>query len=72
MTSTERVRDFFKVVNLQVYLEVSRYELVYINKFHLYMKSSAVYKWRLKIYQVILTIEVELWILNFVVAPSRK
>ena len=72
MTSTERIRDFFEAANLQVYLEVSGYELVYVDEFHVSMKSSAVYNWSCKGCPAILTIEPEPWIMSFVVALSRK
>ena len=72
MTSTERIRDFFEAANLQVYLEISGYELVYVDEFHVSMKSSAVYNWSCKGCPAILTIEPEPWIMSFVVALSRK
>ena len=72
MTNTERIRNFFEVANLQVYLEDSEYELAYVDEFHVRMKSSAVYNWSFKGYPTILTIEPEPWIMSFVIVLSRK
>ena len=72
MAYAERVRDFFEAAHLQTFLEEAGYELVYVDEFHVSMKSSAVYNWSFKGCPSILSIEPDPWIMSFVVALSRK
>ena len=48
MISKDRIRDFTEAAYLQVYLEKDVYRLVYLDEFHLSMKSRAIYNWILK------------------------
>ena len=72
MAYAERVRDYFEAAHLQTFLEEAGYELVYVDEFHVSMKSSAVYNWSFKGCPSILSIEPDPWIMSFVVALSRK
>ena len=48
MMSKDSIRDFIEAAYLQVYLEKEGYRLVYLDEFHLSMKSRAIYNWSLK------------------------
>ena len=72
MSNQERVRDFFDAAYLQPFLENRAYELIYVDEFHVSMKSSTLYNWSLKGYLAIISVDPDTWIMSFVVALSRK
>ena len=72
MWNQERVRDFFDAVYLQPYLENREYELIYVDEFHVSMKSSTLYNWSLKGYSAIISVDPDPWVMSFAVALSRK
>ena len=72
MAYVERVKDFFEAAYLQTFFKEAGYESVYVDEFHVSMKSSAVYNWNFKECPSILSIEPDPWIMSFVVALSRK
>ena len=57
MLNQKRVRDFFDAAYLQSYLENREYELIYVDEFHVSMKSSTLYNWSLKGYSVIISVD---------------
>ena len=48
MTSKERIRDFIEAAYLQIYLEEKGHIVIYLDEFHVSMKSRSVYNWSLK------------------------
>ena len=57
MSNQERVSDFFDAAYLQPYLENRGYELIYVDEFHVSMKSSTLYNWSLKGYSAVISVD---------------
>ena len=72
MSNQERVRDFFDAAYLQPYFENRGYELIYVDKFLVNMKSPTLYNWSLKGYSAIISVDPDPWIMSFAIALSRK
>ena len=53
-------------------MENRGYELIYVDEFHISMKSSTLYNWSLKGYSAIISVGPDPWIMSFAVALSRK
>ena len=72
MMSKDRLRDFIEAAYLQVYLEKEGYRLVYLDEFHLSMKSRAIYNWSLKGTPAWWAIDPDPWTMSFIVSFSYK
>ena len=72
MMSKERIRNFIEAAYLQVYLEKEGYRLVYLDEFHLSMKSRTIYNWSLKGTPAWWTIDPDPWTMSFIVSFSSE
>ena len=70
MTSKERIRNFIEVAYLQIYLEEKGHIVIYLDEFHVSMKSRSVYNWSLKGTPACWSVDPDPWTMSFVVAFS--
>ena len=48
MTKPEKFRDFLETAYLQFHLEDTGHKLVFVDEFHVSMKTSRIYNWSIK------------------------
>ena len=48
MITSEKTRDFIESAYLQLYFEQERYQLIYLDEFHVSMKGRSAYNWSYK------------------------
>ena len=72
MTASEKTRDFIESAYLQLYLEQEGYKLIYLDEFHVSMKSRPAYNWSLKGTPAIWGVDPDLWTMSFIIAFSSS
>ena len=71
MVIRERIRDFYDAAFIQLYLENNGFTLVYVDEFHIGMRSTSVYNWSPRGVPVIVSVDNDPWIMSFVIAVSK-
>ena len=72
MTASEKTRDFIESAYLQLYLEQEGYKLIYLDEFHVSMKSRSAYNWSLKGTPAIWAVDPDTWTMSFIIAFSSS
>ena len=71
MVRCEKIGEFIEAAYIQHYLECLGTKLVYMDEFHVNMKSTKCWNWNHRGYYVILLMDAEAWTMNFVVTYSK-
>ena len=66
----EKFRDLYEAAYFQFHLEDTAYKLVFVDEFHVAMKTSWIYNWSIKGHPAIISADNDSWVMNFVVAMS--
>lgn len=72
MLKTERKRDFYEAAYLQYFLWKEGCLLVYVDEFHLNLRSDSLYNWSPRNVPAMLAIEPNPWTMSFIVAISGR
>lgn len=72
MISNDRVRDFYEAAFLQSTLNEKGYSLVFVDEFHVSLRSDAIYNWSPRNCPATVAIDQDPWIMSFVVAASSR
>ena len=72
MVTRERIRDFYDAAFIQLYLENNWFTLVYVDEFHISMRSISVYNWNPRDGPAIVSADPDPWIISFVLQFQKQ
>ena len=70
MTTVEKTREFYEAAYLQLYLEERGKRVIYVDEFHVSMKSNAIYNWSPSGFTATISVNPDSWVMSFIIALS--
>ena len=68
MVEGDRKRDFYEVAHIQYYLESQEYNIIFLDEFHISMRSENIYNLSTKGVSSIVVVDSDPWSLSFIIA----
>ena len=72
MLLPERKRDFIESAYLQYYLELQGYKLIFVDEFHVNMRSTSLYNWSKIGQPAALVADPDPWTMSFILGISKE
>ena len=72
MVEMDTKRDFWEAAYIQYYLEAKGYTIIFLDEFHINMRSESIYNWSCRGTPSVVAVEADPWNLSFVVAFSKR
>ena len=72
MLLPERKRDFIESAYLQYYLELQGYKLIFVDEFHVNMRSTSLYNWSKIGQPATLVADPDPWTMSFILGISKE
>ena len=71
MVEGDRKRDFYEATHIQYYLESQEYNIIFLDEFHISMRSENIYNWSPSGVSSIVAVDPDPWSLSFIIAFSK-
>ena len=71
MVEGDRKRDFYEAAHILYYLESQEYNIIFLDEFHISMRSENIYNWSPRGVSSIVAVDPDPWSLSFIIAFSK-
>ena len=72
MLGSEKIKDFVDAMFLQLWLEKQGFMLIFVDEFHVNMKTSNLWNWSIRGIPALLPVDPNSWAMSFVLAFSKN